>query len=525
MLLLLLLAGACCCFVESNSRNVLLIIADDAGFETDVYNNSVVHTPHLSSLARRSVVFSNAFASVSSCSPSRSAILSGLPQHQNGMYGLHQGVHNFNSFEGIQSLPLLLSKANIRTGIIGKKHVGPGSVYPFDFAYTEENNSVLQVGRNITRIKLLVRRFFQTHKEEACKRRQEKEERNGINDNVGEEDRPFFLYVAFHDTHRCGHSQPQYGAFCEKFGNGEAGMGRIPDWKPVYYRADQVKVPAFVPDTPAARADLAAQYTAVSRLDQGIGLVLQELSDAGYENNTLVIYSSDNGIPFPNGRTNLYRSGIAEPMLVSSPERRERWGDTSQAYVSLLDITPTILDWFSIPYPSYSLPVTRATQVHLTGRSLLPALVTEPSDWHTVFSSQSLHEVTMYYPTRSVHQGAYHLLHNLHYKMPFPIDQDLYVSPTFQDLLNRTRLQQPTHWFKTLRQYYYRERWELFDTRSDPLETENLVSEPSYSSVLQDLKQLLQKWQWDTGDPWVCGPDYVLEDKLEPRCRPLYNGL
>lgn len=71
----------------------------------------------------------------------------------------------------------------------------------------------------------------------------------------------------------------------------------------------------------------------------------------------------------------------------------------------------------------------------------------------------------MYYPIRSVHQGAYHLLHNLHYRMPFPIDQDLYVSPTFQDLLNRTRLSEPTHWFKSLEQYYYRERWELYDSR------------------------------------------------------------
>lgn len=58
-----------------------------------------------------------------------------------------------------------------------------------------------------------------------------------------------------------------------------------------------------------------------------------------------------------------------------------------------LDITPTILDWFSVPYPSYSLPANPATPVHLTGRSLLPALVTEPSSWHTVYASQSLHEV------------------------------------------------------------------------------------------------------------------------------------
>lgn len=116
------------------------------------------------------------------------------------------------------------------SGIIGKKHVGPGSVYPFDFAYTEENSSVLQVGRNITRIKLLVRKFFQAHKEDEASE---------------QEGRSFFLYVAFHDTHRCGHSQPQYGAFCEKFGNGEIGMGRIPDWKPVYYTPEQVKVGVY----------------------------------------------------------------------------------------------------------------------------------------------------------------------------------------------------------------------------------------------------------------------------------------
>ncbi|XP_053473328.1 N-sulphoglucosamine sulphohydrolase [Ictalurus furcatus] len=499
------------CGAGECGRNVLLIIADDAGFETEVYNNTVVRTPHLRALARRGVVFRNAFASVSSCSPSRSAILTGLPQHQNGMYGLHQGVHHFNSFDGVRSLPLLLNQSDVRTGIIGKKHVGPSSVYPFDFAYTEENGSVLQVGRNITRIKLLVRKFLQEHKEEDKKKKRS-----------GGETRPFFLYVAFHDPHRCGHSQPQYGSFCEKFGNGESGMGRIPDWKPQYYTPEQVKVPYFVPDTPAARADLAAQYTTVSRLDQGIGLVLQELRDAGFENDTLVMYSSDNGIPFPNGRTNLYHSGVAEPMIISSPEHRERWGQMSDAYVSLLDITPTLLDWFSVPYPPYSL--SRGSVVHLTGRSLLPALSSEPI-WDTAYSSQSLHEATMYYPMRSVRRGCFVLLHNLDYRSPFPIDQDLYVSPTFQDLLQRTQAGTPTRWFKTLKQYYYRERWELFDTCSDPAEQNNLASDPRHKAVLELLREQLVKWQWETEDPWVCAPDAVLEDKMEPKCRPLYNEL
>nr|XP_047906275.1 N-sulphoglucosamine sulphohydrolase [Anser cygnoides] len=268
-------------------------------------------------------------------------------------------------------------------------------------------------------------------------------------------------------------------------------MGRIPDWKPQLYRPEEVQVPPFVPDTPAARADLAAQYTTIGRMDQGIGLVLEELRRAGFLNSTLVIYTSDNGIPFPSGRTNLYRSGTAEPLLLSSPEHTGRWGQVSPAFASLLDVTPTILDWFSIPYPSYSLFGSK--RVQLTGKSLLPALGKE-QPWATTFSSQSHHE-------------------------------DFYVSPTFQDLLNRTRAGRPTHWNKTLHQYYYRDRWELFDCSQDPTESHNLAPDPRYAAVFQMLRTQLLKWQWDTGDPWVCAPDAVLEEKLSPQCRPLHNEL
>lgn len=83
-----------------------------------------------------------------------------MPSHQNGMYGLHQGEHHFNSFEDVISLPRILKEQGIKTGIIGKKHVGPKDVYSFDFEQTEENNSILQVGRNITHIRLLTREFL-----------------------------------------------------------------------------------------------------------------------------------------------------------------------------------------------------------------------------------------------------------------------------------------------------------------------------------------------------------------------------
>lgn len=92
------------------------ILADDGGFESKIYGNPICKTPHLDKLASKSIIYPNAFTSVSSCSPSRSAILTGLPQHQNGMYGLHQGVHHFNSFDDVKSLPFLLKSKNIRTG-------------------------------------------------------------------------------------------------------------------------------------------------------------------------------------------------------------------------------------------------------------------------------------------------------------------------------------------------------------------------------------------------------------------------
>uniref|UniRef100_A0ABI7Z7C0 Sulfatase N-terminal domain-containing protein n=1 Tax=Felis catus TaxID=9685 RepID=A0ABI7Z7C0_FELCA len=76
----LLLALGLCRVPGARPRNVLLILADDGGFESGTYNNSAIATPHLDALARRSLVFRNAFTSVSSCSPSRASLLTGLPQ-------------------------------------------------------------------------------------------------------------------------------------------------------------------------------------------------------------------------------------------------------------------------------------------------------------------------------------------------------------------------------------------------------------------------------------------------------------
>ncbi|EEC12143.1 heparan N-sulfatase, putative [Ixodes scapularis] len=97
------------------------------------------------------------------------------------------------------------------------------------------------------------------------------------------------------------------------------------------------------------------------------------------------------------------------------------------------------------------------------------------------------------------------------------------------DILNRTRQGRPLPWTKTLRCYYYRDQWELFDLDQDPREAVNLAKDPVHSAVLEALQTQLLKWQQITHDPWMCAPDGVLQDsglyKEHPHCFPLLNGL
>ena len=101
-------------------------------------------------ISDRGITYTNAFGSVSSCSPSRASLLSGIPSHQNGMYGLHNGYHHFSVFEGVRSLPNVLRENGIFTGICGKKNIGPGETFAFDFEETEETPHLSIMGPNWT---------------------------------------------------------------------------------------------------------------------------------------------------------------------------------------------------------------------------------------------------------------------------------------------------------------------------------------------------------------------------------------
>jgi N-sulfoglucosamine sulfohydrolase len=328
---------------EPARRNVVLLIADDLGLDLGCYGNAAIKTPNIDGLAKRGTRFANGFATVSSCSPSRATLYTGLHTHTSGQYGLAHAEHNQHTKANVKSLPGYLKAAGYRTGILAKVHVLPREVYPFDVEAPAGG------GRNVALIAKAAKQFIDESAE-----------------------RPFCLVVGFTDPHRAG--------------TGFANDKTYPGVPEVRYDPRDVQLPHHVPDRPEVRRDFAEYYQSVSRLDHGVGLVLKVLEETRRADDTLVIFLSDNGIPFPGAKTTLYDPGLHLPLIVSSPAQKKR-GIVNEAMASWVDVLPTIFDWTGVKAPP-----------GLAGRSLLPILGEErPKGWDEVYGSHQFHEVTTFW--------------------------------------------------------------------------------------------------------------------------------
>src|SRR5262245_33064353 len=435
---------------DSARRNVVLLIADDLGMQVGCYGDKAAKTLNIDALAAKGTRFTNGFACVSSCSPSRATILTGLPTHQCGQYGLAHATHNAHTFRDVTSVPKLLKPAGYQTGVIAKLHVQPPEVYPWD---AEISNN----GRNGAVIADEAKKFI---------------EESGEN--------PFFLLVGFTDPHRA-----------------KVGFDSTVPYKgvpQVTIDPKDVTIPYHLSDTPEVRADLADYYGSVARLDFGVGAVLQAIKDSKQADNTLVIFLSDNGIPFPGAKTTLYDAVVLLPLIVHDPTQKAR-DVASNAMASWTDIAPTNLEWTGVKPPSAML-----------GKSLLPILAQEDAkERDTVYGSHQFHEITMYYPNRMIRTRTHKLIRNLAHPLPFPSASDIYNSPSWQGVLSRndTMLgKRPRDAFE------HRPKEELFDLTKDPNELHNVADDPAYAATLTALRAKLKEWQTATKDPWLVKEKY-----------------
>ena len=472
----------------SAQRNVVLFVTDDQGPDAGCYGNPVLKTPHLDALARDGTLFTYAFCTTASCSASRSVILTGLHNHANGQYGHTHHYHKFNSYTNLSSLPIYLAQAGFRTARCGKYHVAPAHVYRFETAIGGAPRNPVEMANRC-----------QPFIEQAS-------------------NRPFFLYFCTSDPHRSGDRANELSYQPDRFGNPRP---ESPGYSGVHeevYDPEEVFVPGFLPDTPVCRAEIAQYYQSISRVDQGLGRLLEILRSANQWDNTLFLYISDHGIAMPGAKTTLYEGGMRSPCIVRGPGPRRR-GVVSNAMVSWVDIAPTILDFAGAldhetgkvkkslvariepaPGGGQNSRVTQRGKLH--GRTFLPLLAEEDvTGWDEVFASHTFHEIQMYYPMRVVRGRKYKLIWNIAYPLPFPFASDLWAAPTWQAQFRLGR--DASFGAKKLGSYIQRPQFELYDIEDDPHEGRNLADAPQLTDVLQSLKGRLRDFQRRTNDPWI----------------------
>jgi N-sulfoglucosamine sulfohydrolase len=432
-------------------RNVLLMIADDLGLHTGAYGDKTARTPNLDKLADEGVRFTNAFCTTASCSASRSVIHSGLFNHANGQYGHAHDFHHFAYLEPVRPVSSLLKDAGYRTGVIGKMHVNPISRFRWDLDSQGANRDVAGMADR-------TRSFIQSA-----------------------QGSPWFLQLGYADPHRAnvGFANRDYRNVTRN-----------------RFDPAKVSVPSFLPDNAATRSELAEYYESCNRLDQGIGMAMQVLRETGQLDNTLVIFMSDNGIPFPNAKTNMYDAGMRLPLIVRSPAQTRR-GIVNGGLTSWVDIVPTILEWTGAKGPAYE----------LHGRSLLPSLEAEnPADRDHVYISHTFHELTMYYPIRGVRNRRFKYMRNLFPELQFPFSTDLWASETWQSI--RKAGDRGMVGKRPVAKYLHRDPEELYDLNADPDEVANLAASTQHRATLEEMRAQVQQFRKNTKDPWLINDQY-----------------
>jgi len=468
-------------------RNVILIVVDDQGFQAGCYGDQRIQTPGIDRLAATGTRFTRASCTTASCSASRSVLMTGRQNHSIGHYGHAHHYHHFATYDGVPTLPGMLSEGGYRTCSVGKYHLAPEYVYHFE-AY---RNDGIQGARNAVKMA-----------------------QNSIAWISEADERPFFLYYCSSDPHRGG-GPGNFANFNNQAENPYPGCNRVK------YDPADITPPPWLPDNLEVRKELAEYYQAITRLDQGVGMLLDWLTTSGREQDTLVLFLSDNGPPFPGAKTNLHQPGMNLPLIIRNPLAKSR-GVVCDARVTWADITPTILDFCDVkppPRPMFQqqenvgpeeyvppkgAPVGarrgQVQPVRFHGRSCLDILDQEhPAGWDDSYASHTFHEVTMYYPMRVAISGKHKLIFNIAHQLPYPFASDLHASPTWQSVLATG---QTMYGPRTVDSYIHRPRFELYDLDADPWETRNLAADPAHAEALQSMQTRLQTWQRETEDPW-----------------------
>lgn len=417
--------------IKKKPPNFIVFIADDAAWnDCGPYGNTVIKTPNINKLAEEGIVFDNAFLTTSSCSPSRCSILTGRYPHSTGAQELHMPLPAEQVLFAGE-----LQKAGYYTAVAGKYHIGPER---------KEFNKIYG-GRP-------------SGCENWLTALQERPR-----------DKPFFMWLAALDPHR----------------------SYKPNTIPEPHKASEVIVPPFLPDADSTRKDLALYYDEISRLDNYLGQVMEELKVQGEDENTLVIYMTDNGRPFPRSKTRLYDSGIKTPFIVRWPAKLLK--GRTEAMISSIDIAPTFCELAGIELSETFQGVSFVPVLNDKTTEIRNYIVGE-HNWHDYQS----HE-------RAIRNKKFLYIRNSFPEFNATPPADAVRSLTYQEMIELKKDDK-------LNEYQLdcfvqpRTSEELYDVVNDPYQFNNLAMNPEYANDLKEMSGLLDIWITDYEDKIPVNP-------------------
>ncbi len=492
---------------EEKRPNILFAFADDWGRFASAYAkldglgtiNDVLDTPNFDRVARDGVLFRRAFVSAPSCTPCRSALLSGQHFWRTGRGAILRGA----VWDGSNAAyPLMLRDAGYHIGETYKVW-SPGT--PVDAPYGAGKHAYEKAGGRFNDFSENVTKMMADGKPiDAAKQLLYDEVLGNFNAFLAarRSEQPFCYWFGPTNVHRKWIK-----------GSGKNLWGINPDLL-------QGIMPPFLADVPEVREDLADYFGEVQAFDAALGVLLKRLEEIGELDNTLIVVSGDHGAPgFPHGKCNLYDFGSSVSLAI-------RWGGAKGGrvvddLVSLTDLAPTFLELGGVAVPGA-----------MTGRSLASVLTSEKSGQvdprrTAVFIGRERHVENaradyMPYPQRAIRTHEYLYIVNFkpdRWPLGDPYRLDGNNPPTTEELTEDTRVSLADEdagpakaWLVGRRNdprwkplfdlaYAKRPREELYDLKSDPHQVKNVAADLRFADVRANLEHRLMDELRRTGDP------------------------
>lgn len=432
--------------------NIVYLHAHDAGRYIQPYGFPF-ENPNLMTFAKQSVLFRKAFCAAPTCGPSRAALTSGQYPHQMGMFGLPGGdgwlMDDYN-----KHMVQFFNRQDYLTVLAGVQHEAPHkdfSAIGYQRILENEEPTRPQAGECYPETIDKVESFLATH----------------------ERSKPFFLSIGIDEPHRDNIHRPKLNLH----GKSDR-FTKTRFYDPEKLDSRYTAPLPWLPDLPEIRQDMEAYREGVKIMDEYMGRVFYALKHSGYDQNTLVIVTSDHGIEFPGGKKTLTDQGSEVMLLIRGPEGSGfEGGQVIEPMVSHLDLYPTLCDVLGIPQPDW-----------LEGKSLLPLVKGECDHLHdVVFTEQNYHGQLE--AIRAVRSERYKYL-----RFHEPVQRQMrHDGP-------------PTPLMESFGWYDQPEGKEaLYDLYLDPMEMQNRVNDPALAGIKDELSAKLDQWMEETGDCFPSG--------------------